>query len=95
MGRMMSAETDSCADVRHVLRQGPWRALKVWRENKKDSTDEGWTRLAGRSSCATPVGLASSLIFALLREAEPKTFHGIPFGPGPSCWLVLRLGCLC
>ena len=34
IGRVMSAETDSCAE-----RQDPWRTHDVWREYKKDSID--------------------------------------------------------
>jgi hypothetical protein len=65
----MSAETESHAEARPVLRHGPWKTHGVWREYKKDSTDEGCTRLAGRSNCATLAGLATLLIFALLRKA--------------------------
>ena len=31
------------------------------------------------------VGLKSLLIFALLREAQLRTFPGVPVGPSPSC----------
>ena len=42
---------------------------------------EAW--LAYRAICATFVGLkSSSLVFALLREAQPRTSPGIP---GSSC----------
>jgi hypothetical protein len=45
------------------------------------SGDRAW--LSGTASCATLVGLESSLIFASLREAQPTTSPGVP--PGPSC----------
>ena len=49
---------------------------------KQDSvdSDEVWGRLADRASCATLVGLESSLIFSSLREAQLIT-SGIPAGP--------------
>lgn len=59
----------------------------------------GQAWLAGRTSCATLVGLESLLIFASLREVQSRTSPGIP--PGPSllvhsglaeAWLSL-LGC--
>ena len=40
--------------------------------------DRAW--LAGTASCATLVGLESSLIFASLREALPRTSPGAPIG---------------
>jgi hypothetical protein len=43
----------------------------------------GRARLAYRASCSMFVGLLeSSLIFASLRERQPRTSPGIP--PGPS-----------
>ena len=45
--------------------------------------DRAW--LAGTASCATLVGLESSLIFASLREAQLRTSPGGPVGP--SCYL--------
>ena len=70
MGRVMSAETDIWAEVRHVMRQGPRRTRDIWRANKQDSTDWersvrlGWARFAYRASCAMLSGLALSLVFA-------------------------------
>jgi hypothetical protein len=37
--RVISAEMDSCAETRHVLRQGPWKTRDVWRGYKKDLMD--------------------------------------------------------
>ena len=34
LSRAISAETDSCAEVRHTVRQDPWRTCDVWREYK-------------------------------------------------------------
>lgn len=42
----------------------------------------GRTWLAGKTSCATLVGLEYLLIFASLREVQSRTSPGIP--PGPS-----------
>jgi hypothetical protein len=42
-----------------------------------DSDGEG-ARHAYRASCAMLVGLASLLMFALLREAQPRAFPGVP-----------------
>lgn len=66
----------------HMLRQDPRRTLYVWRECKKDSTDgdRDQARLAYRASCAMLVGLASSL-----REAQLRTFPGVPGDPNPPC----------
>jgi hypothetical protein len=35
--------------------------------------------------CAMLVDLESSPIFLSLREAQPRTFSGIPVGSGPFC----------
>ena len=45
----------------------------------------------GTASFATLLSLASLLIFTSLREAQQRTFPGIPAGPKPSCWLCLSL----
>jgi hypothetical protein len=67
---------------------------RLYKQNWIDS-DRSWVRLAYKGSCTMLVGLKSSLIFALLREAQLRTFPGVP--PSPFCWLMLRLrpGCLC
>ena len=39
IGRVTSAETDSYAEARHLLRQDPWRTGGILREYKKDSMD--------------------------------------------------------
>lgn len=60
---------------------------------KKDLKDSrwGWARLAYTASCAMPVVSVSSFHW----EAQLRTFSGVPVGPGPSCWFILRLrpGC--
>jgi hypothetical protein len=43
--------------------------------------DRAW--LVGTASCARLVGLASSLIFPSLREAQLRTSPGVPVAP--SC----------
>jgi hypothetical protein len=65
-----------------------------YKKNSMDS-DGGWVRLTYRASCATLFGLASLLIFALLKEEQLRTSPGIP--ARLCCWLVPRLrpGYLC
>jgi hypothetical protein len=97
IGVVISAETDTYAEVRHVLRQVPWRICDIWREYKKDLTnsdgDRAW--LVYRTSCAILVGLESLLIFTSLREAQLRTSPGIhSFWPLLTCakaeaWLSL------
>jgi hypothetical protein len=36
ISRVMSAETDSWAEARHLVMQDPWRTCDVWREYKKN-----------------------------------------------------------
>ena len=50
--------------------------------NKTPLSDEERAWLAGTASCAMLVGLASSLIFTSLREAQLRT-PGVP--ASPSC----------
>ena len=38
IGRVMPADSDSRAEVRHMVRQDPWKTCDVWREYKRDST---------------------------------------------------------
>jgi len=45
--------------------------------NKQDPS------VAGIASCATLVGLVSSLVFTFLREAQLRTSPDVP--AGPSC----------
>ena len=47
-----------------VIEQCPTAALRTW--------------LAHRASCAMLEGLSSSLIFTSLREAQPRTYPGVP-----------------
>jgi hypothetical protein len=35
----MLAETDSCAEAKHMVRQDPWGTYDIWREYKNDSKD--------------------------------------------------------
>ena len=51
--------------------------------NRTLQSDRDRTWLAGTASCATLVGLESSLIFASLREAQLRTSPSVPVGP--SC----------
>jgi hypothetical protein len=48
-------------------------------------SDRGQAWLVYRASCAMLVGLTSLPIFDSLRESQPRTFPGVPVGPGPSC----------
>jgi hypothetical protein len=50
--------------------------------NRTPQSDRNRAWLAGTASCATLVGLTSSLIFASLREAQLRT-SGVPVDP--SC----------
>lgn len=94
--KMVSTETDSHTETRHVIRQDPWRTHNIWKEYKKDSMncDGGWARLSYRASYTMLFILASLLIISLLRETWLRT-SDIP--PGLSSWWVLRLrpGYLC
>ena len=54
--------------------------LKGINRTPQNDGDRAW--LAGTASCATLVGLTSSLIFASLREAQLRT-SGVPVDP--SC----------
>ena len=45
IGRVLSAEADTCAKARHEVRQDPWMTCDVWRECRQDSTD--WERSLG------------------------------------------------
>ena len=48
--------------------------------NRTLQSDRDRTWLAGTASCATLVGLESSLIFTSLREAQPRTSPGVLVG---------------
>jgi hypothetical protein len=77
---------------------GKSRAENTWYLegiNRTPGSDRDRVWLTGTASCTALVGLASSLIFASLREAQLRTSPSVP--PGPSCWLEPRLrpGCLC
>jgi len=101
IGRVMSAEADSCK-TRLVLRQDLWRTCDVWREKKRTQ----WTVRRACLYSKMLLGFVPSLIFASLREAQPKTFPGFPIcsswqlvpiqlRPGGSCWVVLLLSWHC
>jgi hypothetical protein len=63
----MSAEIDACVEVRHMLRQG------MWRTHSMHSDREG-ARLSYRASCATLVGLMSSMIFIFPERSTAENF---------------------
>ena len=52
-----------------------------WSDRDRAWLARAW--LAGTASCATLVGLESSLIFTSLREAQPRTSPDV--AAGPSC----------
>ena len=95
IGRVMSAETDTHAEGKQVLRQGPWRTHDVWR----DLSRTWWTVTVAEVHLLIQLAVqgllvfSSSLVLTLLRETEARTFPGILHCP--SCLLMLRLksGC--
>ena len=78
----------TCAEARHM--EDMW-CLESINGTPWSNGDRAW--LAGTASCATLVGLLSSLIFTSLRKAQQRTSPGVPVGP--SCLLQPRLrpGC--
>jgi len=66
------------AEARHV--EDTWM-FGGYNRTPWSDRDRAW--LAGTVSCATLVGLKCWLIFTSLREAQLRTFTGVPLGP--SC----------
>jgi hypothetical protein len=49
--------------------------------NRTPRSDGDGASLAGTANCAMLMGLVSSLIFASLRKAQPRTSPGVPAVP--------------
>ena len=67
---------DTRAEARHVEDPGCLESLNRAPQSDRSSGDRAW--LASTDSCATFVGLESSLIFASLREAQLRTSPEVP-----------------
>ena len=93
IGRVMSAEVDTCWCKTHrgdtmyggSINRTWWPLMKA--------------ELGLRIQLAVQCFLASILHWSLLpwKRHSRELFPGVSAGPGPSCWLMLRLrpGCLC
>jgi hypothetical protein len=94
-GRVMSAETDSLSEARHVGRE-TCRGHVMFEGSI--NRIQGTGRRSDLLALLISLGLPSLLIFTLSRETQLRNAPCIPAGPNAFCWWVsiqLRPSCSC